>query len=465
MDRLNSNSTFSETLFTLIVFILLTICFLFELSLVLLTVAAFSITFIIIQYYEFDIKDELVVSAILVLTFIGPLIEIFPGLPSFRPEQFLVFSILPLLVFIKDKKPNEPIFLLLKWLLLFQSIQMFSLFWGYLVLDVNSGIKDIIEIIRVFSYGLTIYAIGKMKFDQTVFRKLLLLILALFIISSIIGLLQYFSIAGFDRITAPLYFPGRIHDVNNRMMGTFVNPNTYGSFVSFGAILALGLALNERNKKIKAFSIIGFFILTATLLLTTSRTALISFIVGLASLIILFGISKGLKWYKILFIFIIISIFSFVIGFLLAGEIWARLKTVLNIMDDLSWQMRLFAWYVNIELFLISPIFGWGPTFHQFTPTVDSDYILILRRYGVVGFTVYLSFYIVPIYHSAKYLISNSFNSTISQILIASSVAFLVGNIPNSLFHEMQLMSYWSVFIGLCLSSFSLRNKRLIEAY
>jgi len=443
------NLKLNDILFSIVVFASLIISFVYEFHFFILGITSLSIVLLTLQYFDFKFEDEVLLGIILFLIFIGPLIKIFPSAPMFRPEQFLVFSIFPLFLIFRDLNPTSQVRFFLKWFIFFQLIQTISLFYGYFILDVNIGVKDFIEIFRVFSYGLTIYVVSTMSFQKASVQTIIYIILYLFIASSLIGLFQYYGVLGFDRITAPLYFPGRIHDVHDRMMGTFVNPNTYGSFVSIGSIISLGLFLNEERRKIKFYTLIAFFLLTATLLLTVSRTALVSYLAGLSALILLFGISKGLKWYKILFTLLGISTGLLFIGLLLAGDIWSRLKTILNFMEDLSWQMRLFAWYINLQLFLESPLIGWGPTFHQFTSTVDSDYILILRRYGIIGFLVYISFYLLPLYYAIINLKRKKFSGVLNQIFIAASIALITGNIANSLFHEMQFMSFWSVFVGL----------------
>lgn len=436
-------------LFSALMSAVFVLSFVLELKILLVLLFVLGTGFLALAYQDFEIRPIQLIVALFFITVFAPLIEISDSIPAIRPEQFLFFSVFPILFVLQKRDPYPQLNLFIKFFIAFQLLQIFSLFYGKVFMGSSVGFKDLVEIFRVLEYGLVAFIIGHFAITKNELRSLLFLMILFFAGSAIIGLFQYYGILGLDRITAPLYFEGRLHDVHERVMGTFVNPNTYGTFASLGAIITLGTLFYEKSKGIKLLLFAVFLILIWTVALTQSRTAFVVFLTAVLSLVLIYGYSMQLKWYTIVAIFGGVIVILGGIGFLLSDQIISRFETLLNFMEDLSWQMRLFAWYINLHLFIESPLFGWGPGFHQFSPTVDSDYILILRRYGLVGFFVYLGFYFIPLKHAFNYIKGTNIRAHFNRIFIACTIVFLVGNIPNSLFHEMQFIGFWAIFLGV----------------
>jgi O-antigen ligase len=57
-----------------------------------------------------------------------------------------------------------------------------------------------------------------------------------------------------------------------------------------------------------------------------------------------------------------------------------------------SWQARQTMWDANLELWQQSYLLGWGPAKASMDVTVDNEWLLLLRRYGIVGLLVFLFF-------------------------------------------------------------------------
>lgn len=403
-------------------------------------------------YTDFEIRYPDLAIITCFAAFLLPSINISDSIPVIRPGFALSLFVFPLILLNKRETINESTKSFLKLYLLFLGYQVFSILHGKFSQGVQIGYKDFVEIIRVGSYLIIILLFSNVKPTENKFRKFLWAINILFLNSALIGLFQYYGILSLDSITAPLYSSARLWHVNTRMFGTFVNPNTYGTFISIGITLAVSLLFFEKKKSLKAGAFVIFLILFWTLVLTESRTALITLFAGLFVFVFVYNIwTKGdvIASIKSLTAFIIVFAALFAV---MSSALIDRFSTILNIMEDVSWQMRLFAWYINIKLFLQSWVFGYGPAFHQYTPTVDSDYILILRRYGVVGFISYLTLYIHPIRLAFRNLKGSSIYTYFKIFMISSFVIVLIGNITNSLFHEMQFMNFWAVMIGILYS-------------
>jgi len=433
------------TIFTVFLFIVSGIV---DFYLPLLLVFLVSGFIVILSYHNFDLDEYHLLYVYLFVTFFIPLFEISSAMPKVRPEQLIAFTAFPALLLLSKRESYPQLAFFIKFFIIFQLLQIISTLYGILELGVTSGFKDIVEIIRVAQYGLLAYTIGHFTIDKNRLYEVIYIIIAFFALCSLIGFFQYFGILGLDRITAPLYFEGSIHDVHVRMMGTFVNPNTFGTFMTFGTLIATGMFLYETKTSRRALLLLTIVLLFTTVVLTLSRTAFVAVAMGMLSLIPLYSYIRGYNFFNFLVIFAALLVLIIVILFVMRDSL-ARYKTLLTFMEDKSWQMRLAAWYINLKVFLHSPYLGWGIGFHQFSSTVDSEYILVLRRYGIIGFLAYLHFYILPFIHAFKSLKGYSLQSVFNVIFLSCIIAFVISNIANPLFHSMQLMNFWSAFLGL----------------
>ena len=57
-----------------------------------------------------------------------------------------------------------------------------------------------------------------------------------------------------------------------------------------------------------------------------------------------------------------------------------------------SMLLRYQQWAEAFNLFLKSPIIGWGPAKEIHTTIVDSEHLLLLRRYGILGYLAVVNF-------------------------------------------------------------------------
>ena len=274
--------------------------FVLELKILLVFLFVVGTAFLALAYLDFEIRPVQLVIALFFIIVFAPLIEISDSIPAIRPEQFLFFSIFPALFVLQKREPYPQLNLFIKVFIAFQILQIFSIVYGKVIMGSSVGFKDLVEIFRVLEYGLVAFIIGHFSITRNELRSLLYFMILFIAGSAILGLFQYYGVLGLDRLTAPLYFEGRIHDVHERVMGTFVNPNTYGTFASLGAIITLGTLFYEKSRRLKVLLFAVFLILVWTVALTQSRTAFIVFLTALFSLILVYGYSMQLKWYTIL---------------------------------------------------------------------------------------------------------------------------------------------------------------------
>lgn len=430
--------------------LLIVAIFVIQQPLLLPVVLVISISVWVIARTELKISDVQILSAAIFSAIVLPPLSSLPGLPSIRFEELLFLLVFPLLILKKESVKKDWLYnYFILAVISFGAAILFSTFYGRYVLGVPVTGRDFFELLKVFKILIVVVAISRFNLKEGDIYKLLYVIVFSFFASSIIGLMQYYGILGFEQITAPYYFVDRLFEVHNRMMGTFLNPNTYGTVVTLGAVVTSILAFYEKDitRKVSLVFLTIFF--SFVIALTQSRTAIIVLSIALISVIALNAFAGKLSLKKIAIIFAGIFLTVFLFLGVLSEEVLTRLSTLSNISEDRSWQMRLFAWYLNLSIFSESMLFGWGPAKMIHTTIVDNEYILVLRRYGIAGFTIYLFIYLIPLYRALLLRTSSGISGVMGQIVIVSTIVFLVANITNPLFHEIQFMDYWMILIGI----------------
>lgn len=399
---------------------------------------------------DFQYKDVHLVAFLLFASILLPPVTALPGLPDIRVEELFFFLLFPLLLLRKSKKDYDPF---LKYffyaLLAFGAAVFVSIYYGKFVLGVPLSLSDHFELLKVFKLFVVVLVISRLNLSQKNIYILLYVIVFSFLLSAVIGLMQFYGILGFDQITAPFYAAERIYDVHNRMMGTFYNPNTYGTALTIGAIVSLGLLFYEKKASRRIFLFLTVILLAFSIALTQSRTAVVVVLFAFTLITLLNFIRKQFSVKNLLIILIVTTIVLLGITGLLADQILVRFMALGDISEDMSWKMRLLAWYLNLTLFSESILLGWGPAKMIHTTIVDSEYILILRRYGLIGFSFYILLYFIPLLRSYMIQKMGGIKELIGQIVFVSTTVFLIANITNPLFHEIQFMDLWALLLGI----------------
>jgi len=212
--------------------------------------------------------------------------------------------------------------------------------------------------------------------------------------SAIVGITQHFNLFNINQTISHYYAPTQIEGllIQGRITGSTANPNNFSLLMSIGAFFALIGILWNKKVTTKLLLIIPFFIFFYSIILTLSRSGLLCLIVGSLFILLVkyFRESKFRnKTKKILIIsfiiFILISIFISIAPL----ELFSRLNLAIKPGLEGSFYYRLIKWEDAIDAWKQSPIFGLGPEKSTSPSSVDNEWLLILRRYGVIGFLIF----------------------------------------------------------------------------
>lgn len=393
----------------------------------------------------------------LFLSILSPPLELTSSFPRIRLDEILIYCIFPffLLYNLKDLELRKNALIFIAFFSFFLFSVCLSTLYGKSFLGVPVGQRDIFEIITLSKYLFAFITIYSFDFSLDEFKKILNFILILICASGIFGLIQFFGLLGIDDITAPLYLLERTHLVDQRLTATHKNPNSYSIYLVFGHIIALSLYFVEKSKSKKVLLLISLVFILILLFFAGSRTMFASYIFVTGVLILIFSIQKGLSTKQIAVILTSLSLVFIISLSFISVEIASRLESGIDILSDDSFGMRILIWYLNISIFLESPILGWGPAKDYFTATVDNEYILILRRYGIFGFLSYIFIYLHPLYLSYKGLKNDAKNNVYHIITFTILITVLIGCLTNSVLHDLQLMGLFIVFLALYYRQFN----------
>ena len=213
---------------------------------------------------------------------------------------------------------------------------------------------------------------------------------------------QWFNL-GFTYYLEP-YYSGGLHDEGSlehyrRVYSTLSNPNTLGILMTW-VIAAFSLAALFRVGR-------RFWILAAlvasliTLTMTGSRYGLIDTVFALILIFLLPAPTASSKMKRrvafLVSIPLVLSVFLVVAASNRATL--ERFEMLQSPFRENSLRTRLDSFWLDAaDQFLRSPVFGQGPAKDIFTHVVtDSEYLQILKQFGVVGLIPYLCLYLVPL--------------------------------------------------------------------
>lgn len=224
---------------------------------------------------------------------------------------------------------------------------------------------------------------------------------ALGIIMSLIAFQQFFDLFNLNSFyIAKLAPPDSVHtnaflsSVFPRVIGTIGNPNEFGFQLALCSSSALFGFFNYK----KPFYLFSFLFISTSLCLTASRTSIVML---LSTIFIIVGFSENRK---LRLTFFLVLFFQILFMGYFANKIGVefrhldRILAIANISEDKSWKSRKdLYWEFNLDWFLKAPLLGVGPLSEQPQVASDNEWLLLLRRRGIVGVSFMILFFIASL--------------------------------------------------------------------
>jgi O-antigen ligase len=148
--------------------------------------------------------------------------------------------------------------------------------------------------------------------------------------------------------------------------------------------------------------------------------------------------------YKIISFFIGFAVIVYILPYF--HYIYVGFQLLMEGQND-SFNRRLEKIEGAYILFQQSKLFGWGIAKSIHITVVDSDYLLILRRFGLTGFLLIFSFIIYP------FFLKNNENDPFITALKFLGIAFAIIMTSNSVFHSYQAITAFIVLVSIATVS------------
>lgn len=413
---------------------------------------------------------EALVFPFLLVAILMPPLQLSPQLPHIRLEVYIL-SLLSLFIVLKkmvdrnydELRTNGMII----WFVFFVIAVIASIGYSFLILGQDLIVRDFYEIIKIIIYFLFFTLFATLDFSNKQLIKIYGLVILLFIISALIGFAQYLDLGQINQLFSPHYAPTQAHRIldHHRITGTAYSPVEYGAIMVLAASIALANAFYYSKRNWKIYSWCSFFIFTLALIMTQARAAYIAYLVAVFVLIF-YGLMKGIKSkekLKSIMLAVLILGFILVIAIIIAPqEFFVRAQFMLNMPTDPSWQSRLVKWQEHISLWRESPIFGLGPDKTALTYNyVENEWLLVLRRYGLLGITAFIAFWVAFLGKLARirrYV--NSEEIIFLSIGLQSAICgYFLYMITLNLYHSMILIYILLILLGIAFSQDPRINK------
>jgi len=408
--------------------------------------------------------------SLLIAAILLPYIRLPGSIPNVRPEFVIVFAAWGLLLLahfttglpirLKRCPPH-------KWFALFGLSIFMSMSYGAVVKNEPLLTRDLFEFVKLILYFLIFSLAASQTINQTAFKRYYRLALVILMFSALVGFLQYIDFAGINESVSPYYAPTQMEGllVHGRITGTTGNPNEFGALMVLAISLAMSGALFFRESKIRLLCCLALFVYGLALVLTMSRTSLVASFLSMAFVLTLYLKQRGFKhkWRQMATLMVFGIVVGYIILQVMPEKALFRYSQLANIRGASSWVARVENWQTHFAFWKDSPWFGWGPGKATMGTIVDNEWLLLLRRYGVIGLFVFLG-----LFGSLFLGLSRIRKATVEPSIVAFTVALqstFVGYVLYmalaSVYHSLQLMPIFMLFLGLAYSQY--RPKKRIQ--
>ncbi|HEX3031700.1 MAG TPA: glycosyltransferase [Bacillota bacterium] len=394
---------------------------------------------------------------ILGMAILLPFFHSFTGLPEIRPEELLLFFYLVYLVIKQDRPVLDGVWTIGITLAGFVGSTLLSILFATLLLDTPFSFRDLFELLKPVKYFLILLLVANANFQQGRYGHFLRCFWLFSSVFVVLGLVEALNLPSLDLLLAH-YAPdgfvlSRLRSI--RIMGMMGNPNYTGIFLMLVMSMSFCFMVTlKRRWQGLVWQLLLFNLAAMVLFLTMSRTALLAALVSLTFLCcrLWFGrvMSKRQLGVVVLVIAVIMAAYLGVAG---DKFLW-RFEAGLHLETSSSFQAKLGLWRDAWEYVKLSPILGWGPAKGAMTTLVDNEYLIMTRRYGLLGLGLYLAFYLAVFLTGGRLgAKGRAVNERVfGYALQGITLGFLVFNITAGTFYSQQLMAIYLTFAGVALS-------------
>lgn len=329
--------------------------------------------------------------------------------------------------------------------------------------------RDTLELVRVAKYALVIVLAG---YDSTTARACRKWFIILILAVTIIAFVQvvapsdwvFRTMSVIDRSSAHFYASQNVAAGLRRVTGSFSNPNNFGVFLSASAGLLIGLLSTANGQGPSWLLGCALIAVGIAVVATQSFTGLLA--LGLVVLVGLVVVVSKRQYRRqtltlAMAVAIAVGIIAGTLGIAGSGDfvIGKRLTTANYALATMAGRVTV---WTRVALNMADDpsmlVFGMGPQKESETQVVggdiDSEYVMILKRYGLVGFLCFGLFVVLTV---AALSVRMPFETASAQGwrfgALLMLLAIMVSDMTNVVYANNQLMDVFLFVLGCVLTS------------
>lgn len=275
-----------------------------------------------------------------------------------------------------------------------------------------------------------------------------------------------FAGLGVTHTLNPYYTAGEHIDVIllriGRVYSTMGNPNVLGQLMSWAIPAFMMAALFGVGNRM--WNIVVVFCCLITLAMAASRYGVVTSTLGIAMIFVVSPLFLRRRLGRLALLILLLPAFALTVQSVAVTNPNAseRLLTLKDPLHTDSARGRLDALWPDAETdFARSPFVGNGPAKTYFSDIItDSEYLDVLKEFGVVGFLPYLAYYALPLFLIGKGLKSSRrlgawaedrmpATSLVMRLSLVLIVLAMVMNVGESTFYNLLTQGFLWLWIGL----------------
>jgi O-antigen ligase len=405
--------------------------------------------------------------AMICLSITAPVISISGSLPWFKIEQL----ILSILVFVyvwlvlaglaQPIKPNAMFLIGAAYSICI----MASMLYGWAFLGHAVIVRDFYEIPKAM-FPVVFFTLGReIELPESTLRTLLSWFsLAIFLVC-IYALAQWADL-GFTHTLAN-YYSGGWHDEGalshyRRVYSTMGNPNLLGQLMTWSvAAFVLAAVLKFGNRLRNIVMVLACLV---TMVMTGSRYGLLNTALAIILIFALLLMNAKRRKASMIVLSVLLPVLI-VVGYAVAKSNRAtaeRLQTLSNPFTTDSLRDRVDDLWRDAGIEIAqSPFLGHGPAKTIFSGVItDSEFLDVLKEFGLVGFSVYLLYFVYPLCSlwggiKASWMLGSVFGENspgatwVLHLGFVTGAVALVMNVGMSTFYNAALQSFLWIWLGI----------------
>ena len=340
-----------------------------------------------------------------------------------------------------------------------------SIWYGSVVLGQSVILRDYYEFPKIW-LPVIFFTIGyEAELSESSIRRLMLFLAAAIALVALYAWGQWASLGITFKID-PYYSAGE--HINGalaryrRVFSTMGNANVLGQLMTWSVAAYLLAFLSKVGNRARNLAVV--FVCLVTLAMTGSRYGLLTTSLAVVMVLALQSASGRRRGEQLALLLLLIPVFALTIQTVATTNksTIERFGTLQRSMEVDSLRTRLDdLWKDAGNDFAQSPFVGHGPAKKIYTDIItDSEYLDVLKEFGIIGFCIYLAYYLFPLYlvwnglRSAKRagprledrLPAQMMAVRLSFIMIVTA---MVMNIGETTFYSQVLQGFLWIWMGI----------------